>query len=180
MCYYVYSQGLAFYSAHGKHCKCFKWSHVAWPLSCLVVGVRNDGVAGKIKLRWGQIYLSRQCFWNRTEGGEMFHNPVCISETAFLHSKHSILHTWTRSAWCCWRCVTVYGMWLKMLIHVLTFFPHSVLQEFVLGLMALTMIGSIWPRLPALPLPKSFSLNKLAYLCLLHTHFFFNCKGGYT
>lgn len=48
--------------------------------------------------------------------------------------------------------VSVCRMWWKMLIHVLTFFPHSVHMESALWLMALTMIGSIWPRIPALPL----------------------------
>lgn len=48
--------------------------------------------------------------------------------------------------------VTVYRMWLKTLIRVLTLCPHSVHMEFVLWVMALTMIGSIWPSLPALAL----------------------------
>lgn len=45
--------------------------------------------------------------------------------------------------------VTVYRMWLKMLILVLTFLSRSVFLEFALWLMALTAFGGIWLRIPA-------------------------------
>lgn len=49
--------------------------------------------------------------------------------------------------------VTVCRMWLKTLMRVLMFFPHSVPMALVLWGVALATTGHIWPRLPALPLP---------------------------
>lgn len=48
--------------------------------------------------------------------------------------------------------VTVCRMWLQMLIHVSMFFPRSMHVEFALWAVALTTVGSIWPRSLALPL----------------------------
>lgn len=47
--------------------------------------------------------------------------------------------------------VTVYRMWRKMLIRILTFFPHLVHLESALWLMALTMMVASGPEFQFCP-----------------------------
>ena len=108
----------------------------------------NRGVAEKQTQDQGKFICHISDSETGQKEGEMFCNPVYILNSLLIYIVSTVFFTHEYDL--LGVAITVYRMWLKTLIHVLTFFPHSVHKEFVFWLMALTMIGSIWPRLPML------------------------------